>query len=470
MINPVINASEEDGSAEFLLSLVSLWERSGHTLDYLLKRGFARSEFSSSEKAKITDQAYGWARWRGTARFLLSKKLNRGLDSLPSKMRRCLELAVCRLLFEERTPAAIVVNQAVARIHKGFGGSLAGVANAVLREIAELTSKSHLHNASSGEAAISAFFNPEENPADYLAVSASHPNWIVKRWLNRWGFDRTRELLRWNNERPAVWLRWNRLKGAVEKAQEILISTQVLFEEHSELKGYFRLLSMFQPSAADLVEQGWFSVQDPSAALAVYLLDPRPGQKILDLCAAPGGKTTLAAELTEDRAVIIAVDRSADRLKMLNQYLNRAGIHSVHIVVSDGRIFADTKKAQASFDAVLVDAPCTGFGVMSRRADLRWRRKPEDIPKLVTLQGELLRAGSRCVKPGGTLVYSTCSIEPEENEGVVADFLEENPHFIPDTKVQPLLRSFRLRPGEIASESPRDRIDGVYAARLIRAR
>ncbi len=468
MTNSVIHTSDEGGSAEFLLSLVTQWERSEHTLDFLLRRGFAKAKFSPSEKAKIADQAYGWARWRGTARFLLSKKLNRGLDSLPSRMRRTLELAVCRLLFEERTPAAIVVTQAVTRIRKDFGGSLAGVANVVLREAAERTATLRSHDTTVREADTALWGSPVENPVDFLAATCSHPDWIVRRWFDRWGFDRTRKQLHWNNERPAIWLRWNRLKGDLDKAREILTSAQVQFREHSELSGYYRLLSAFQPAVADLVEQGWFSVQDPSAALAVYLLNPHPGEKILDLCAAPGGKTTLTAELTGDQADIIAVDSSADRLKLLNQSLNRLGIHNVHIVVTDGRKFANTRKAQASFDVALVDAPCSGFGVMSRRADLRWRRKPEDIPELVSLQCELLRAGSRCVKPGGALVYSTCSIEPEENEGVVADFLEENPHFVLDSIEQPLFRSFHLRPGEIASDSSWDCIDGVYAARLIR--
>jgi 16S rRNA (cytosine967-C5)-methyltransferase len=470
VINPAIHTTEESRSTDFLLSLVAQWERSEHTLDFLLKRGFAKADFSAAEKAKITDQAYGWARWRGTARFLLSKKLNRGLNSLPARMRRSLELAVSRVLFEERTPAAIVVNHTVANLRRHFGGTLAGVANVVLREIAALSAQPRSREATPGETAIAAFLNAGENPVAFLAASGSHPDWIVQRWFDRWGFERTREQLHWNNERPGIWLRWNRLKGDLDNAREMLASAQIQFREHAELSGFFQLLSMFQPIAADLVEQGRFSVQDPSAALAVYLLNPQPGQKILDLCAAPGGKTTLTAELTDDRAVIIAVDSSADRLQMLNQSLNRLGIQSVHIVVSDGRKFSESQKAQASFDAVLVDAPCSGFGVISRRADLRWRRNPEDIPELVTLQRELLRAGSRCVKPGGALVYSTCSIEPEENEEIVEDFLAENPHFALDSNEPPVLHSFRLRPGEIASDSPRDRIDGVYAARLIHVR
>lgn len=436
-----------------LLRLQTRWERSAHTLDYLLAQEFQGGNSGAQEKAQITDAAANWARGRGAARYLLNQKLLKPLDSLPPPLRRRLELAVCELLFEERTPQAVLVYQAVEEIKAAFGVKLAGMANAVLREIA-------------GEPP--EWPDAQTDPVAHLSAAFSHPSWMVERWLQRWGLQRTREQLAWDNQRPALWLRTNRLRGNSQWARERLRAAQVEVEVDPAFEGYFKLLSPYMPAAAELVEAGDFSVQDPSASLAVRLLDPQPGMKILDLCAAPGGKTTLIAELTGDQAQIIAVDPSADRMKRLGESLGRLGINSVQAAIRDGRKFHPARPGMGLFDAVLLDVPCSGFGVLARRADLRWRRAPGDLPRLVALQKDLMRAGSRCVGPGGALVYSTCSIEPEENEDIVNDFLRQFDNFTLDDCRLRIPDGFIVGRGQVATYSPRDRVDGIYAARLIR--
>lgn len=438
------------------LHILSSWEKGTHTLDFLLRRELRRYNLPPSEKARITDWVSNWGRGRGAARYLLENRLVRGLESLPPEVRRRLELSVCQLLYEERTPKPILVSRTTESIKEKFGRSLGNLANAVLREIAE---------------------NPGSWPdsradlVSHLAYSTSHPLWIVERWLARWDEQRTRAQLQWDNRRPIIWLRWNLVRGDEDAAASLLYSRGVEFEKSPEFVPYYRLKSSFYPRAAELVKSGYFSVQDPSASLSVRLVNPRPDTDILDLCAAPGGKTSLMAQMTADRARITAVDSSRDRLRQLKESLIAASISTVRVLTSDARSLTENPQVSlgtASFDAVLVDVPCSGLGVLARRADLRWRRKPEDIPQLVHLQKDLIRAGGALTRPGGTLVYSTCSVEPEENEEIVADFLRDNAEFSLDDSRIDVPDRLHVGPGQVATDSPRDGIDGIYAARFIR--
>ncbi|RJP82170.1 MAG: 16S rRNA (cytosine(967)-C(5))-methyltransferase [Candidatus Zixiibacteriota bacterium] len=436
-----------------VVRVVSAWENSTHTLDFLLDRELGKSRLDPGRKAQVTERSANWARGQGAVRWLLSQVLSRSPESLPPPLRRLLEVTVARLLFEERTPRALIVSQAVDQVKAEYGPQLGGLANAVLRKLASEPLP---------------WPDPDQDPAGHLASVTSHPLWIIQRWLARWGAERTRAQADWDNQRPALWLRWNRLRGDLEAAAERLSQAQVEVEADPRFPGYFRLTGAFYPAAHELVQAGDFSVQDPSASLAVRLLDPQPGTAILDLCAAPGGKTTLMAEWTGDRAGIMAVDLSRHRLKQLTAAVKRLGLMGVQTNAADGREFARHCTGGNCFDAVLLDVPCSGFGVLQRRADLRWRRRPEDLDHLVPLQKELIRAAAACVKQGGSLVYSTCSIEPEENEDIVGDFLAGNADFALDVSPRGLPAELVARPGEISTFSPRDRIDGVYAARIIR--
>jgi 16S rRNA (cytosine967-C5)-methyltransferase len=436
-----------------LQQILSHWEKSSHTLDYLLAQAFRQSDLTSVEKAQITEQASNWARGRGAASFLLTKTLPKGPQSLPPPLRRKMELTACRILFEERTPKAVIASRTVEEVKSEYGAKLAGLTNAVLRRLINDPP---------------AWPDLNTDPAAYLAASTSHPEWIIKRWLERWDFNQVLAQGQWDNLRPAIWLRWNRLRGDLDKAREVITENELDVQTDLRFEGFFRLGGSFFPVAARIVASGEFQVQDPSASLAVRLLDPRPNQDIVDLCAAPGGKTTLIAEMSGPEARQIAVDLSAPRLASLQPSFRRLGLTGIKTVAQDARSFAQNPANQNRYDRVLLDVPCSGFGVFGRRADLRWRRQPHDLPDLVALQRELIRAASQCVKPGGILVYSTCSIEPEENQDIVHDFLSENDNFHPEAAPAAFPAQFLVALGEIATQSPRDHIDGVYAARLIR--
>jgi len=440
-------------SSDVLLRIIAAWERGTHTLDFLLDRHLKSSGLEPGQRAQITDRAANWARGRGAAKYLLEQKLRKPPSKLPEAARRLLELAVCRILFEERTPKEIIASQAVDDIRERAGNSLAGVANAVLRSLTR------------GDFA---WPDAGEDPAGFLAATTSHPKWIIERWLSRWDYERTRQQVLWDNARPAIWMRGNRLRGDTSWPEGRLREADIDFEQHQDFDGYFKLQGSLYPDAAALVQAGDFSIQDPSASLAIRLLNPQPGMKILDLCAAPGGKTTQMAELGGNEAVIVAVDKSPHRLEKLKESMQRLGIGGVVTVAADGCTFDSQRSAFGLFDAVLVDAPCSGLGVLARRADLRWRRQPEEIAELAQLQLELLRAGSRCLRPGGCLIYSTCTIEPEENEQVVLNFIHESDSFDLDDASFNISPHFFTGPGQVLTVSPRDQVDGVFAARLMR--
>lgn len=275
-----------------------------------------------------------------------------------------------------------------------------------------------------------------------LSVSASHPEWLLSRWQQRFGEETAVSLARWNNEPPPVYARVNTLRIAVsefaKKYPELrLVSDHALFFECEEL-----------PSEAIL--NGHCYIQDRSTALAVELLQPKTSDAILDACAAPGGKTTYIAALTENRARITACDRNAERIDLLKNNLTSLGAANVAVIQHD---WPEGEPGPGQFDKILLDAPCTNTGVMRRRADLRWRLRPEDFARMHKKQIAIARAVVPLLKTRGAFVYSTCSLEREENEDVVKQLATEFPH---------------LKLDKIESVLPfRDGFDGAFAARFI---
>ncbi|MCX6640208.1 MAG: 16S rRNA (cytosine(967)-C(5))-methyltransferase RsmB [bacterium] len=437
------------------LRILSRWENGTATLDYILSRELRDCDLSRPDRSRLTDWVFTWGRNRGTARHLLDCTLTEGINSIPPILRRRLELSVCRILQEERTPKPVIVAETVERVRKNHGEGLAKLTNAVLRQIL-------IRPIGRAETV---------DICTHLANTTSHPLWMVQRWMDRWGEEKTRALLEWNNHRAEINLRWNRLRGDIQAARAALTSREIEFAEIPDFEGFFLLKSHFYPGAAQLVASGDFSVMNPSASLSVRLLDPQPGERVLDLCSAPGGKTTFIAELMGDRGEILAVDVSPSRLRLVSESLERLKLTSVHPFAADGRtleVSLPQPESEGLFDRVLVDAPCSGFGVLSRRADLRWRRKQEDFDDLIPLQQALLNSGANQTRPGGVLVYSTCTIEPEENEAIVEDFLLKRTDFILEDQREKIAERFFTGMGMVGTFSPRDNIDGVFAARMTR--
>jgi 16S rRNA (cytosine967-C5)-methyltransferase len=279
----------------------------------------------------------------------------------------------------------------------------------------------------------------------------SHPEWLVARWQERWGTDQTARLLEWNNTPPLTCARVNSLKidseRLLERWRRENIACRSLRRDWFENNLVFELKS--HPALPEMpsFKQGCFYVQDPSTLLAVRELNPQPGECILDLCAAPGGKTTYIAQFIKNKGVVVASDIAPERVKLIAENCERLGVTCVKAVPT-----STLDPGASTFDRVLVDVPCSNTGVMRRRVDLRWRIQLEEIARLRTVQRQLLDQAAAVLKRGGTLVYSTCSLEPEENHNLVAEFLQEHPEY-------KLLLERELVPFN-------DGVDGAFVARL----
>jgi 16S rRNA (cytosine967-C5)-methyltransferase len=285
------------------------------------------------------------------------------------------------------------------------------------------------------------------------ALGYSHPDWLVKRWQARWGAETTVGLMAWDNTPPLTFARVNTLRTDAGRLLEQWRDEGVEYDfvRHDwleenlmfELKGHPPLGTL--PS----FQQGLFYVQDPSTLLALRELGPQPGETVLDLCAAPGGKLTFSAQLMRNEGRLVAHDVETERLKLIHENCARLGVICVETIEP-----SSLSSKSASFQKILVDAPCSNTGVMRRRVDLRWRITEMEIARLEAAQRKLLGQAAILLRPGGVLVYSTCSLEPEENQQVVRGFLTENLNF--------QLRSQReLRPTV-------EGVDGAYVASLIR--
>jgi 16S rRNA (cytosine967-C5)-methyltransferase len=410
---------------------------SGDYLEDLFDEEIKRADRLFPPDRRLAQElVYGIVRWQAALDWLIARKAP-GRTQKPM-LQQLLRLGLYQIFWLQRIPAHAAVHETVELAKRRGFGAQAGFLNAVLRAyIRELEPTRRLL---------------DELKTRDPATGYSHPEWLVNRWLARWSADKTTQLLDWNNTPPKTFARVNNLKTTPEKLlpqwREENVEYDFLNRAWLPEALVFELKSHPPLASLPSFQQGLFYVQDPSTLLSVHELDPKPGERILDLCAAPGGKLTCIAQLVMNQARLIAHDIVPDRLALISENCTRLGVTCVE-TASEG-----TYSSMGAFNRILVDAPCSNTGVMRRRVDLRWRIKPEEIERLRCAQMELLRQAAPLLRPGGTLVYSTCSLEPEENGQVVASFLRETPGFV--------LRSEReLVPFE-------EQVDGAYVARLKR--
>jgi len=359
----------------------------------------------------VRELVMGVLRWRLRLDWVISKFLRPRLEELRPWIRNILRMGTYEILSLDGIPERATVFEAVELAKRYGHRGTAGLVNAVLGSI------------SRGRGDIS-YPDPSVDPAGYLSVFHSHPRWMVERWLRRYGFSDAELLCRANNSRRPLFLRFNPLKVSEGEFVGGLEKEGFSLEEVPGVEGFFKVLNPSGIFESRAFSSGWFQAQDPGAGLVTCLLDPRPGQKVLDMCSAPGGKTTHIAQLMEDRGLVVALDIHPARAALVEDNVGRLGISIVRVEVADALAYSSPP-----FDRVLVDAPCSGLGVLARRADLRWKMTEGRIAELSALQGSLLERGAELTAPGGVLVYSTCTIEPEENERVVERFLKGHPDF-----------------------------------------
>jgi 16S rRNA (cytosine967-C5)-methyltransferase len=393
---------------------------------------FARLALDPRDRGLATQLAAGVVRHRRTLRLILSH-LRGGhgrAGSIQPHLRDILELGAFQLLFLDRVPAYAAVNEAVQQARRIGSGRAAqksaGFVNGVLRGLERLIAgrdpdglpaRDALPHPDGGVIRLKApvLPDPREGLPAYLGAAYSFPDWLVAAWVAAYG-DQTEAICRWSNRRPRLFARLNPLGPA-----DALASDPV---RPGPRPGSVDVSDLPQDRLEALFAAGVLTVQDPSAMAPVEALSPRPGESVLDLCASPGTKTTQIAEALAGRGRIVACDRTEDKLLPIRQSVAARGLANVAVSLSDE---AGRAGPEGGFNAALVDAPCSNTGVLARRPEARWRLRPEDLAELPRVQLVLLDRAAGLVRPGGRLVYSTCSIMDEENGGVVGPFLKSHP-------------------------------------------
>lgn len=390
----------------------------GAYADVALDGVLRQANLNSADRSLVTQLVYGSVR-RMRSLDALIDQLAKKKAHQPPDLRTILHLGLYQLRYLGQIPASAAVNSTVELTKaNGFSG-LTGFVNGLLRQYIRLREQ----NVSSSD------FDPlqlPENPVERLGILHSYPDWIVEVWLEQLGLAQTQQLCEWLNQPPTIDLRVNILQTSIQEVETAIQSAGVAVSRVSYLPQALRLTGTIGGiQQLPGFSAGLWTVQDSSAQLVVHLLNPQPGEVVIDACAAPGGKTTHIAELMQDQGTVWAYDRAASRLRKLKENAQRLQLHSIQTCVGDSRNLS----YQNTADRVLLDAPCSGLGTLHRHADARWRQTPESVQELATLQAELLKQTSSWVKPGGILVYSTCTLHPLENEAVIQAFLAHNPRW-----------------------------------------
>jgi 16S rRNA (cytosine967-C5)-methyltransferase len=378
--------------------------------DILLDQRIRIQRLQERDRALLTELVYGTLRWRGAIDAQLNCYLRRPLAETDPFIRNLLRVTLYQLLFLNKIPDYAAVNEAVQLAKKHGGGKVAGFVNGALRNFLRRNNETATPQATDDSIAV-------------LAVEYSHPEWLVGRWLEYFGLEGAKALMRANNERSPLVLRVNTLKSDRRELLNLL-----------ERNGVTAVATQWSPegvwvqsgSAVDGLpgfHQGLFQVQGEASQLVAYLLAPQPEERVLDACAAPGGKTTHIAELMNDAGEVTALDISARGIEKIRDNTTRLGLTSIRPLRADAsREF--TGSYAGYFDRVLVDAPCSGLGTLRSHPEIKWHRNPSDIERLGRLQKKILDRVVPYLRPGGVLVYSTCTLTRDENEQIVESFLK----------------------------------------------
>ena len=422
--------------------------------DRLIRAALQRhAGLKEEDRALLTELVYGVLRWRGLLDWHVDQLSRVKPAKIAPEIRYLLRLALYQILYLDRVPDHAAVNETVKIAKSTQPPHLVGFVNALLREAIRREGKWE-------------WPSPETDPEEHLAITTSHPRWFVRRCLEEFGFDETQSFCQANNTIAPLVLRVNAHKTSPAELMESLHGEGLKAEHSPYLADAVRLSGIRQNiTRLSIYEKGWIHVQDEASQLISVVLNPRPEERILDICAGFGGKSTHIGGLMQNEGEIVAVDQSSWKLQELQQNARRQDLGIIKTIASDAMELRPEQLG--SFDRVLLDAPCSGFGTLRRKPDIKWRRHLKDPYRFSQLQRQLLEHASLFVKRGGILVYATCTIFAEEDEGIAEGFcsrhegwdLESAADFLPESCRQMTQGSF------FRSWPHRHGVDGFFAAR-----
>jgi 16S rRNA (cytosine967-C5)-methyltransferase len=436
---------------ETAMDLLTAIEKNQSYSNLLLNNMIEKNELSAKDVGLLTELTYGTLQRRMALDFFL-KPFIKNSKKLENWIIHLLRLTLYQMVYLDRIPDRAAIYEAVEiaknRGHKGIASLVNGVLRSIQRE--GLPS-----------------LNEVTNPIERLSIETSHPEWLVNRWVSQFGFDKTKEMCEINLTAPMQTARVNLTKISRDECIALLEADGFQIEKSPIISEAIRSLKGNLASTIAF-KNGMFTIQDESSMLASYALGAEANEFVLDACAAPGGKSTHIAEKMDNSGEVVSIDIHEHKVKLINDNARRLGLDNIKTIAMDSRLLGEQFQEE-SFDRVLLDAPCSGLGVMRRKPDMKYTKTEKDIERLSSIQQNLLTSVAPLVKKGGVLVYSTCTVDKEENEKTIQVFLQENPQFEGDPSfkkrmpeaIQPLITGFDLQifPQDFGS-------DGFYIASL----
>lgn len=378
-------------------------------LDEAIKNN--KNKLESRDIGLISELVYGVTTWRLTIDEIIKKHSKIKIKKISPWIINVLRMGIYQIIFLDRIPKSAAVNESVNLAKKYGNKGSVGFVNAILRKI----DKEDYND-----------FTNIKDTVKRISVTNSMPEWIVKELLNQKPQKEVEEICTNSNLRPNLTIRINLLRTTPKELQNKLKEKEIEFEE-TDLTDFLILKKQKNVENLDLFKEGYFTIQDLSAGLAVIILNPKENETVLDCCSAPGGKTTYLAEIMKNRGSIEAWDIHEHRIKLIKENAKRLGINIISTKIQDATEY--DKNLTEKYDKILLDVPCLGLGVIKRKPDIKWQRKPQEIEKISKIQFEILNNCSKYLEKGGELVYSTCSILKEENQNIIEKFLKENNEF-----------------------------------------
>ncbi len=452
----------QNKSRKLALEILNRVENHNSFLNILISSFFSEYQLKEQDKALIQEISYGVTRFKKRLDWIINQFLTNKKKKIPLPIWNILRMGIYQILYLEKIPDYALVYELVELVKHSPYPAFSGMVNAILRNM--------LRKSDTIE-----WPDIESDPVKHISVFYSYPEWLVERWITRFGLKTCLAICKNGNRKPDFTLRINPLKISIHKFQEELCKADISFQKSTYLPDMAVILKDYNKINNTLFyHNGWFSIQNESSMLASDFLAPTAGDTVFDMCSGPGGKSTHIAQIMQNKGEIKSFEINKHRLAMVMTEARRLGINIITPILNDSSILNNEYLNMA--DKILIDAPCSGSGVIRRKPDLKWKKwELKHLHELNILQKELLETASHYLKPGGVLVYATCSMEIEENDDIVLNFIRKHPDFIIQESSQfikknsivsyktPISEAIQLIPG-FSGES----VDGFYMVKIKR--